>query len=214
MEEVHLKLNNTLVFIQLIAAITGVFYFNKIKDSHWKWFSIYLIIVFCQECFWKFNVTYSREGKFIYYTYVGVTIEYLFFYWLYANKSQKRKKLFILVTLIYIFTLSISTFFFSVYEIHSISINMGSIFLICLIILEFIKQIKSDDILKFKENKMFYINLGLILFYVGSYPFHVFGKELYENYRYIWNGYNTYFLATNCLMYMLFTTSFIWGKIH
>ncbi|MBV1924571.1 MAG: hypothetical protein KUG68_11150, partial [Flavobacteriaceae bacterium] len=84
--------------------------------------------------------------------------------------------------------------------------------LIILVVLEFMKQIKNDDILKYKENKMFYINIGMVLFYVGSFPYSVFRFELYEHYFSVWNIYYTYFLFTNCILYLLFAASFIWGK--
>ncbi len=80
-----------------------------------------------------------------------------------------------------------------------------------LVFLEFKKQIQNDDILAFPENKMFYINIGIMLFYVGTLPFfslyHLLLKE-----PEIWNIYYLYFLISNCIMYLLFTASFIWGK--
>ncbi|WP_156133123.1 hypothetical protein [Lacinutrix sp. Hel_I_90] len=147
-----------------------------------------------------------------YYIFVGIPLEFIFLYWLYAFKSLKKKTLFIISVSIYVTTLVGFTFIKELNELPSLSINIGSTILIGLLILEFIKQIKTDDILKFKENKMFYVNVGLVLFYVGSYPYHVFSRELYENYNDVWNVYYIYFLITNCTMYLLFSASFIWGK--
>ena len=62
-----------------------------------------------------------------------------------------------------------------------------------------------------QRNKMFYINIGIMLFYVGTLPF--FGLyNLIVKEPEIWNIYYLYFLLSNCLMYLLFTASFIWGK--
>ena len=78
--------------------------------------------------------------------------------------------------------------------------------------MEFFKQIKNDDILEFSKNKMFYINIGLVLFYVGTLPFFGLYKLLIKEIE-IWNGYYLYFMVSNCIMYLLFAASFIWGKV-
>ena len=214
MSEIHTLLNSTLLVTQFIAALVGAVYLFKLKNSYWKWFSIYLVIIFIQECFWKFNVSIDRQYRVAYYVFFGVPLEYLFLYWLYTLKSLKKKYLFLISVILYVIAIIVSMLFNNINEVFSISISIGTLILIGLIILEFIKQIKTDNILKFKENKMFYVNIGLILFYVGSYPFHVLGPELYKNHLEIWNIYFTYFLITNCIMYILFAVSFIWGKTH
>jgi len=212
MQEVHSLLKVMLLICEFLAAFTGVIYLLRLKKSYWKWFSIYLIIVFLQECFWMNNSSFDKEYQIVYYIFLGIPLEYIFLYWLYAFKSLNNKKLFLISVLSYVIVLIILYFFKGLYEIYSLSINVGTIILVGLIILEFIKQIRNDDILKFKENKMFYINIGLILFYVGSYPFQVFGKELQESHLNVWNVYYAYFLVANCIMYLLFTASFVWGK--
>jgi len=213
MEELHLILKDFYRFCLLLSAVVGVFYFLKLKNSYWKWLSIYLIVIFLQENFWRFNFFFlSRELRITYYSLIGVPLQYIFLYWLYACKSLKKTKYFIVSILIYFSTLIVVLFYKNIDETYSISINIGTFLLIILLILEFVKQIKSDRILKFKENKMFYINIGLILFYIGNYPLHILGPELYNNYLNLWNYYYVYFMITNCLMYLLFSASFIWGK--
>ena len=33
----------------------------------------------------------------------------------------------------------------------------------------------SEDILQYKESGMFWISMGMLIFYMGSYPFMVYG---------------------------------------
>lgn len=213
MQELHLILKDCYRICLFLSAVIGAFYLIKLKKSYWRWLSIYLIVIFFQESFWRFNFfSFGREFKITYYALLGVPLEYIFLYWLYAYKSLKNKKYFVISTSIYFLTLVTSLFYKNMNEVYSLSINIGTFSLIFLLVLEFVKQIKSDSILKFKENKMFYINTGLILFYIGNYPFHILGPELYTNYLDLWNLYYTYFLITNCLVYLLFSASFIWGK--
>lgn len=80
-----------------------------------------------------------------------------------------------------------------------------------LVIMEYYKQINSSEILNFSRNKMFYINLGVTLFYIGTLPFWTF-FNLIKEYSELHYIYFTYFLMSGIIMYLLFSISFIWGK--
>lgn len=213
MQEFHSILKNLILVCEFFAALIGIFFFFKLDKSFWKWFSIYLIIIFCQEFFWTYSSIF-KSYRIVYFVFVGIPFQYIFLFWLFACKSFKNKNLFIYLSLFFCATIIGFSIFENIEEVYSISLNIGTIVLIILIIKEFIKQIKSDAILNFSTNKMFYINMGLILFYIGNYPFHIFGPELYKNHLEVWNIYYSYFLISNCIMYLLFSVSFIWGKTH
>lgn len=201
--------------LEFISALVALYYLPKLKQNYWKWFSLYLILVFLQEVFWKFapNDIFSFRKQ-DYYAFFGIPIQYLFFYWLYASKSLNKKKLYYACCIVYIFTfVPLELYEQKIKTISTINLTIGSIIIIFLVVLEFLKQIKNEDILEFKKNKMFYINLGMILFYVGTYPFLAFYDELLKEPNIsLWNSYYLYFLVSNCIMYLLFIASFIWGK--
>jgi len=204
-----------LLAIEILTALVALAYLFKLKNSYWKWFSVYLIFIGVQELFWYFN-TSLISLKQEYYVYFGIPIQYLFLFWLYASKSLKNKKLFLICLIIYLLTyLPLEIYLKKINVVYSINLTVGTLLLTLLIILEFKKQILNDDILKFRENKMFYINIGLILFYIGTYPFIAFYDTLsHKPYIAIWNIYFLYFLIANIIMYLLFIASFIWGKHH
>lgn len=197
---------------EFIAALVGIIFFFKLKHSYWKWFSVYLVLIFLQEFFWYERDTFSVITTSQYYAYFGIPIQFVFLYWLYALKSLKKPKLFVICMVVYIIPLLFKIYFEETDLVYSFNINIGTAILIILMILEFIKQIRNDNILVFMKNKMFYINLGVIIFYAGTYPFLVFQTELYEEHIDLWKVYYIYFLIANCLLYLLFTASFIWGK--
>lgn len=212
MENLWDILNNSLLITQLIAALIGCLYFKRVKKSYWKWFTIYLVILFISEFIWYLFPNISLEVTNRYHLFIGLPIEFIFFYWLYAQQSLKNKKLFLLFSSLIIVTILITFSIENLKDAISLNTNIGSLLLIILMIFEYFKQIKNDDILKFKENKMFYINVGVVLFYVGSFPFQVFQKYLYPEYPTLVGYYYVYFLISNCIMYILFAASFIWGK--
>ena len=140
-------------------------------------------------------------------------MHFSFFDWLYAIKSLKKISLFWSFTIIYFLSfIPIELYFSKLKVVYSFNIVIGTILLMVLIFMEFFKQIKNDDILEFSKNKMFYINIGLVLFYVGTLPFFGLYKLLIKEIE-IWNGYYLYFMVSNCIMYLLFAASFIWGKV-
>lgn len=214
MYQYYPNLNKVLLGLEFLSALVAFLHFSSLKNSYWKWFSVYLIFIFIQELYGNFIPSSFFIRKQDYYAFIGIPIQYLFFYWLYAYKSLNSKKIFLICSSIYLLTfIPLEIYNQKIKTLYSINLTVGSIILTFLVVLEFLKQIKNDNILKFKENKMFYINVGVILFYVGTYPFSAFYHELLkEPYVNIWNTYYLYFLIANCSMYLLFIASFIWGK--
>lgn len=213
----HLELHKLLLGIEFLSALIAFIYVFKLKGSYWKWFSVYLIFIFIQEFYWFFNGSlFGIIAKHEYYAFIGIPIQYLFFFWLYAYRSLNRKTLFFAFLIIYILTyIPVEFYFEKINLVYSINLTVGTTLLTFLVVLEFLKQIKNDNILNFKENKMFYVNVGVILFYIGTYPFFAFQDILTkDNYVNIWNIYYIYFLISNYAMYLLFAASFIWGKHH
>lgn len=210
------EMHKVLLGLQFIAALVGLIYYSRLRGTYWKLFSIYLVFIFIQEAFWTLSSLPLRNYSPYYYAYLGIPIQYLFFFWLFAYKSLKNKILFYLFSIAYLLSyIPVELYFKEINMVYSINLTIGTILLTFLVVMEFIKQIKNDNILKFKENKMFYINIGVIIFYIGTYPFFAFEDELSkEPYLHIWNAYYLYFLVSNYIMYILFAMSFIWGKHH
>lgn len=80
-----------------------------------------------------------------------------------------------------------------------------------LVVMEYYKQINSDRILEFAKNPMFYTNLGVTLFYIGTLPYWAFYLQIFEH-KQVWNIYTLYFQISAIIMYLMFASSFIWGK--
>jgi len=198
--------------LEILSALVGLIFLPKLKNSYWKWFSIYLLFVVFQEIIWLERRSFLGLLYRDYYAYIGIPVQFLFFYWLYAVKSHRNRKVFWIFSFIYLSNLPLRLFIEENDQVYSINVAVGTILLFILVILEFLKQIKNENILQFWNNKMFYINIGVILFYVGTLPFMVFFDYLRKNHLVILEGYYVYFLIANCLMYLLFTISFVCGN--
>jgi hypothetical protein len=207
------ELLKLLICLEFISAIVGLFYLLKNKGTYWVWFIFYLNFIFVFDFFSEEISSFLKIKKQYYFAYIIFPIQFIFFYWLYAIKSLKKISLFWSFTIIYFLSfIPIELYFSKLKVVYSFNIVIGTILLMVLIFMEFFKQIKNDDILEFSKNKMFYINIGLVLFYVGTLPFLGLYNLLIKEIE-IWNGYYLYFMVSNCIMYLLFAASFIWGKV-
>jgi len=206
-------LQDSLIWTEGLAAIISLIYYNRgNKDRYWNYFSFYLILMFLCEVMGKWGYMFVDYNKPKFYNYFVIPIEFLFFYWLYAAKSLEKPKLFYTLSLLYLLSFLPSEFFFTSKKIiFSFNYTFGCLILMVLVIMEYYKQINSAEILNFSKNKMFYINLGVTLFYIGTLPFWTF-FTLIKEYREIYNAYFSYFLMSGIIMYLLFSISFIWGK--
>lgn len=205
-------LSDSFLWVEGAAAIISLLYLRKLKGQYWRYFIYYLILIFMFEVIGKWGGTYISFSKTKYYNYIVIPFQFIFFYWLYGVKSFNNKKLFWMVALIYVISFILSRLFFKESKVYfSFSYTLGCLLLMFLVIKEYYNQVNSADILHFNENRMFYINLGVTLFYIGTLPFFTF-YSLLRAYIQIWNIYFDYFLVSGIVMYVLFSISFIWGK--
>lgn len=212
MEKTRYYLGVLILLSEFMAVAIGIFKFKKFRNSYWKYFIYYLIFIFLAEMTSEFILGNFQEYREYYYDFFIIPIEFLFLYWLFAYKSLNNKKLFWISCGIYLTSFIPHILFFKKGSlVYSFNYVTGTFLLSIMIILEFNKQMKTDDILKFRENIMFYINTGSCLFYVGSLPFFAFYSLLLKN-MVIWNSYYIFFMFTNILMYILFSIALLWGK--
>lgn len=216
MAELQTHLRDSLIYVELLCALVAVFKYKGLRNTYWKWFVGYVVMIFLFEFFSYTVLDYFSNYRRYYFDFLVIPFQFFFLYWLYALKSLNSRKLFLIVTIIYGVTFCV-THFSGVDKtrvINMISYSVGGLLLFYLVILEFLKQIQSDEILNFTQNKMFYINFGVALFYVGTLPFFAFDGFTVEHAKEIWMDYWTADLFLNIVLYLLFTASFLWGKPH
>jgi hypothetical protein len=213
MQKIQIIFYNLIPYTELLCMLFGFFHFKKLKNTYWKWFVYYMVFITIVEFFSLYYLKYFPYLRKYYFDFFVIPIEFLFLYWLYAKKSLQNEKLYKVSCVIYLVFYCLHLFILdSVRIVSSMSYTVGIFLLAIMVYLEFVKQIKSDEILNYQNNKMFYINVGVLLFYIGTLPFFAFDKILYENNKELWNNYFTFFLISVNVMYILFIASFVWGK--
>ncbi len=205
-------LSDSFLWVEGGAALIALYYFKRLKGQYWRYFIYYLLLIFTSEIIGKWGGELISFSKTKYYNYIVIPFQFIFFYWLYAVKSFNNKRLFWVIALLYVLSFILSRLFFKESKVYfSFNYTLGCLLLMFLVIKEYYNQVNSLDILNFQANRMFYINLGVTLFYIGTLPFFTF-YSLLRAYIQIWDIYFDYFLISGIVMYILFSISFIWGK--
>ncbi|MCU7615505.1 hypothetical protein N0B16_13795 [Chryseobacterium sp. GMJ5] len=205
-------LDEALYFTEGFCALAAIIYFKSVKKTYWKYFVFYLAAIFLFESLGRYG-NFELYSKIKYYNNIVIPFQFIFFFWLYGIKSLKSKTLFWILSVLYLISFIPSELYFKGSNvIYSFNYTFGCLLLMILVILEYYKQINSDDIINFQKNRMFYINLGVTLFYIGTLPFWTFYALIFYEHRQIWDIYYSYNLISDIIMYLLFSISFVWGK--
>jgi hypothetical protein len=208
-----------LVLMEFLAFLCGIINFKKINNSFWKWFVYYLGFIVAGETvglllLYAFhNGTASRDV----YNYVVIPVEFLFFCWLYYRYfiSNPRLRIWPLAgAAIYAVSWLTDSFFVPgmMIWLFTFSYLVGVVVLLVLTILFFTRFMESKEILHYKNNMMFWISLGLLIFYIITSPYFALRSALYKDNRQIFWIYFYIQFGVNYLMYTLFGLSFVWAK--
>lgn len=211
-------------YSELIAAIFGTIYFSKYKNTALKFFLFLLWYITLTEFLSWYSMKYGinellfiddkgvRYNWWMYNLLRFITFNCLFFIYYKYLKTKIYKKWIRIFMFIYIITSVINWSFLQsfIWNNSEIPRTIGSIFLIVTILFYFIELLKSEKVLVFHRLLLFWISVGLLLYYAGTIPF-----ALKINGYALIPGIHKLFLIVYILaiiMYLTFTFGFIWSK--
>lgn len=203
-----------LILSEAVAAIAGFITWHKWKHSYLKWFPVYLGFIAAIESANRligYNNNAAVSGLV---RNIAAIVEMLFISAFFYRLLPKRLKK-IPVAGIVIFLLSWVTektvMSGNDYFFQSLSYTTGNLFILIYLVIFFTELAGSEDILQFKKLTVFWIALGMLIFYLGTFPFYGLYNELSKDMHLFvpvaWTA-----TILNHIMYLLFTIGFIWGK--
>ncbi len=205
-----------LVVAEVLAAVAGFVTWHKWKHSYLKWFPLYLaVIVLLETGYHVFSYFKQHEHASWMYE-VAIPVEIIFINWFfYKTLNEKNRKLIIAGVIMYVLVMVLEKTLLSsvTYYFQSLAYTVGNLFILIYLILFFIQLVKSEKILAFNELTSFWIGCGLLVFYLGSFPFYGLYNELAKNIN-IFMPIAWVATFLNYCMYLLFIIGFIWGKPH
>lgn len=214
--------------LELIAAFSGFYFLLKNRNSKLRPFVYFLVITVCVDAlgsytsfidrieFLKFlKGTRFETNSWLFNLYV---IGSMFFFIIFYRQFIKNKKLKRVLTLLIIASILVVSFNFylekSLFYVNILKYNFiwttFSVF-ICVSIY-FYELLLSDNILIFYKSTLFYISIGILLWWL-IYPPMIFYMPYYrEIYPNVISIRSTIIIFANVYMYGCFIIGFLWGK--
>ncbi|MGB8190776.1 MAG: hypothetical protein WCF67_02600 [Chitinophagaceae bacterium] len=204
-------------FFEILACVTGFVYWSKWRHSYWKWFPVYLAVIVLVELTGKYLwLNENIELNISLYKYFGIPVQFLFYFWLFNKyfRSYKENKwpaigaaIYIISALVDVIYLNKEKFWFS-----SFSYMVGNIILVVLIMIFLIRMTASGDLLEYKTNLMFWVCIGLLIFYLGTLPFYGLRNYLFAEYHEVFRKYWYIQFGFGYLMYISFVIGFVCSR--
>lgn len=200
------------------ACAAGFLHWNKIKNSHWKWFPIYLAVIVVAELTGKYFYYAKMDyPKMIMYDYIVVPMEILFFHYMFYKEfsNTKAAKLPLAGSFVYILAVIIDSVLLKdkYHWFLSYSYALGVVLLVIYITIFLFRLAGGKAVLGFKSNFVFWVCVGLLLFYLGSLPFYGLYNTFYKKYHQSFISFAYLNYVFNYLMYLSFVIAFKWGKL-
>lgn len=209
--------SNLTKYLELLAGITGIICYIKKRNSIWFAFAVFLFFLYGFE---ELGSWFGKNKMYLLntnlYKWMVIPSLFLMYHVVYFSFNPKKNKPLILASLILFLSLvCLENIFLSKEHFYSISLTLsyGCLSVLFLSLSYFFSLISSDDILFFTRLMPFWFCLGLLVFYLGSFPYLTFFNSMAElKTRNAYHIYRWVFIFLNWIMYLLFTIGFIWSK--
>jgi len=203
--------NNPIYWFELLCVGGVLLRIRQKHPFHWYLFAVYLLVIAVLDLvgYW---VTISYKMNLFYYNLLVIPFEIMFFIGLYTLVFFNKPKWFIVCSVVYLSSYifyAVASFDGSVF--YTINYIMGNLIVACLVMYEYSVQLRSDQIIHFKQSMRFYVNFGVFIFYIGTLP--------YFGYHMVWSKMphlKLFFIQLNdvfnAIMYLSFFVAITWSK--
>lgn len=204
-------------YLELVAAIAGTIYYRKYAGTYLRFFLYLLWIVLTVEFaidLLKDDLGLRFQNNFIYN--ILTSVQYIYFFQLYERtlSSERYKRCVRYFRLIFIVAVCINFAWFQRLTLqapfHSYTFTLGAMLLIVTIAFFLMEILNSEKIVYFKRYLMFWISIGLFLFYGGVIPYMI-GLNLLSPLLST-DSLAIIFFSLNLVMYAAFTIGFVFSK--
>ncbi len=212
---IYFKIAITL--FELIACITGFYYWRRIKNTFWRYFPVYLAIIVVGDSIGHI-LAFQNDmiGNRNLYMYFIIPFEFLFYFWIvYQLLFERMQVVFVSGTVLYVLSLIAEHFAFPNIKsgfFLSLSYTVGNLVLLVFLFIYFLQLVRSAQLQYFFKESSFWVAVGLLLFWLGTFPYYGLFNFLWPKHKAIFITYTWVMIALNYCMYICFTVAFICRK--
>lgn len=217
-EQTIIFLRSLILFFQMAAALTGLLLINKWKTTAMKLFIFYLLIItVCEIAGYYLGQKEMYIAKGYLYKYGVLPFEFFFFSFFFFQILSSKKSRTMIAAFVILFSISwiFETIFLDNQNLpfSSLSYSVGNVFLLVYLFNYFNQLTDSEKILSFYKEPLFWVSVGLLVFYLVSFPYYLIFNTIAKNYyRSIYLPYHLIVIFLNYLMYSIFTFAIICTK--
>lgn len=211
-----------LIFFELMAFVTGLICWKKYASSYWQYFILFLGIIFFNELLSKYFllVLGDKDLNSNFYIFYAIPVQFIFYYWLFGryfsgNGYRSYRYLPLIALIIYLLSFCADFVVFKdkvQYWFLSFSYTVGNLLLLILILLFLLRFSRSEEIVHYRNSNMFWVSVGLMIFFLGTFPYYGMLNLLTEKYKSVFKMYRYFSFILDYCMYLLFSLSLLWGK--
>lgn len=204
-----------LFFLECLAFILSLVQYPKLKTMELRLLPYYLgFLVIAESVGHTLNYFQLKTQTRYLHEYLVIPAEFVFLYYLFTvkMKSKNSKLIFIACSSLYLLVLLLDNLIKLDSQLSSISYTLGNLLLLLLVLRFLFYFVRSDSILFFKKEIMFYMTCGVLVFYLGSFPFFAFKNYLWAHYTMVGYYYWHAMMVMNCIMYAIFSLGIVCSK--
>lgn len=196
----------------IIAGVLGLYLWRSERGTYWYYFPVFLVILGVLDNLGQL-LPHGSINK-TYYSYFVIPFQFLFYLWFYYKENPKSRDLILISLVFYLGGFLIEYLLYKDTPSHifrSLAYLVANVILLVFILSYFYRLSTSKNVLNFSDQRMFWISLGLLTFWLGSLPYYGLHTYLSTNFFNVFLAYTWFVVALNYIMYSLFICAFIWG---
>jgi hypothetical protein len=203
-------------YFELLAGIVGILCWHKKPQSVWFAFAVFLVFLFGLEFtgMWLGKQKMYTANAFLY-KWIVVPLLFIVYHWVFYKILGKKIKPFVVVSgaLLLVLTVLENTFLGKLHFYSaSITVSIYCAVLLVFCLIYFYSLIRSPQILHFKSEMAFWFCLGVVIFYVGSFPYLTYYNTAADKPKLIYVTFRWIFIVLNYIMYFLFAIGFLCSR--
>ena len=198
-----------------LACLVGFLCWARLSPRFWKAFPVYLLLITCTEFAGWYLKSNGISGSKYLYQFFAIPLQFLFMQFLYHhNLKPQFKRLVIWLFFFYVLSFVIEYIVIrdSSWIWMSFSQMIGAVSILVLAVTWYIQLLQSEIADGYRQDMFFWVNLGLVIFYVGTIPHHATVSFLYKKHLSLAMLLYWLFVIFNYVMYALFITAFLCSR--
>jgi hypothetical protein len=197
---------------ELIAALAWIYHYRRLRERRFKFLAIYLCIIVGIEIVNLLLQSAFTAGMVDYF---NIPLGLIFFICFLLPGPPKRERLIAAVFIALYMACFIAErlhLLLPPVNFDSLSYGVGNLLLIVALVMAIIKIFRGKDLEAHDQRMLFRVILGLMIFYIGSFPYENFRNYLWSNRSYWPTAWVMHYTSQvfACLMYLMFAYALRW----